>query len=337
MEVSVFNGILHLFSSNTKGGKTDKDKHMEFEKLTFGDIMQSGILYFDREHEQACRNICETLRITNLPDIDGEHYHEYSNGEFTKLTISPDHRLAVSQRIFDEGILERFEANGHNVFFVFEGLTLRGIVHMSDYNRNIVLQRIQDDLLRYERMLRQWFRTHELKNQDMLDMFRQKYEKYKEEWAQISVESSKKKDRESSMNIWEGKLIAFDRKKKKIAQDSDFIHFEFRDLLEFAQHITDNSYTLPNNRYINELGDLRNTAMHAKDPVTMSTDRIYSLSDFKNLFRRVNMLRTEHDKLQHLSRVHPTQMRSMELENRFKLEIITNHHPKALNYFLDLD
>lgn len=60
---------------------------MKHLNLSFGDIAQRGILYYDKEVEKACLSICKTLKIGNLPDYDSEHYFELEDGKFKKKLI----------------------------------------------------------------------------------------------------------------------------------------------------------------------------------------------------------------------------------------------------------
>ena len=129
---------------------------MKHLKLTFGEIEQRGILYYDQEVAQACLHICQTLKIDNMPDYDSEHYYELNGKKFTKKTIEKKNRLLTDDKVFDPSLLEKFRSNQHNVLFVFKGEVLSGIVHFSDYNQTSVLQAIQDDVLTFERKMREY-------------------------------------------------------------------------------------------------------------------------------------------------------------------------------------
>ena len=82
---------------------------MNYLKLTFGDIMQSKILFYDKEVEEACIDICDTLHIDNMPDIDGMNYHERVNGKFILHKIEKIHRLDIDQPIFTDELVKKFE------------------------------------------------------------------------------------------------------------------------------------------------------------------------------------------------------------------------------------
>ena len=136
---------------------------MQHLKLTFENIMQSQILFYDKKVEAACFDICEHLKIDNMPAINGKNYYELQNAQFKSKTIRKLHKLFIDDSIFKPVIQKKFMANKHNVLFVFEENVLRGVVHISDYNRNNVLESVQDDLLAFERKLRQLILLNGLK------------------------------------------------------------------------------------------------------------------------------------------------------------------------------
>ena len=57
---------------------------MNYKKLTFEEIMQDKILYYDKEVESACYNICYTLKIDNMPGYDSNYYYELVDNKFVK-------------------------------------------------------------------------------------------------------------------------------------------------------------------------------------------------------------------------------------------------------------
>jgi len=78
-------------------------------------------------------------------------------------------------------------------------------------------------------------------------------------------------------------------------------------------------------------------AMHGKNPVALHKDTsIYSLESLQRLMESLLVLRQEYALVINKLRQHPDFLKSIELENRSKLEIIHNHHPKALQYFLGM-
>lgn len=114
---------------------------MNYQKLTFENIMQDKILFYDKELEIACYDICNTLKIDNMPGYDSNYYYELIDNKFEKAQIVDEVKLEINDRIFEPQNIEKFNNNKHNVLFVYSGKILKGIVHFADYNRNIVFEK----------------------------------------------------------------------------------------------------------------------------------------------------------------------------------------------------
>ena len=311
---------------------------MKHLKVTFEDIMQSSILFYEKQEEAGCFDICNYLQIDNLPALDGVHFFELVSGAFQEKRILEKHKVDMNTSIFSLGIFEQFKQNKHNVLFVFEGEVLMGVVHISDYNRDIVLQAIQDDILAFERKLRELILLHGFSNEDMLEYYKHQMGKAK---------------KEKNILFYENKLRNFSSRKDEIKSLGAFQLFDFSDLMEFAgSSFTKNLHKI-SHAFIggkekdgaNSLRELRNMAMHGKNPVSKDfpgqafdkTSSIYSIDSLQVLMDRLKVLRTEYASISNKIRKHPDRLKAMELENRFKLEIIHDHHPRALQYFLNFE
>ena len=299
---------------------------MKHLKLTFGDIAQSGILYYDKEVEKACINICEALKIDNMPDYDSEHYYELENGQFKRKLIESENRLSASDKIFDDSLIEKFSSNTHNVLFVFKGEVLTGIVHFSDYNQTNVLHAIQDDVLTFERKMREYLFLKNFRNEDMLNYFKYRAEK-----------------NEHSKRYYEGRLHRLEKRKDELNQLGEFQMFDLKDLLEFGNDAPSGKlfeYTKIDleDRSIYEstlVNSLRNMAMHGKNPVEIDEESsVYSIESLEYLFTALKVLETFTYRIEKLITNHGDYKKSVMMDNRSKLEIIYQHHPKALNYFM---
>lgn len=299
---------------------------MKHLKLTFGDIAQRGILYYDKEVEKACINICKSLKIDNMPAYDSEHYYELEDKQFTKKPIQEKDRLATGDNIFDASLIEKFRSNKHHVNFVFKGEVLTGIVHFSDYNQTSVLRAIQDDVLTFERKMREYLFLKGFKNQDMLDYFKYRAEK-----------------NEHSRRFYEKRLFQLEKRKEELSQLGEFQMFDLKDLLEFGNDAPSKKsfeYTKVNlrDREIYEstlVNSLRNMAMHGKNPVELDEESsVYSIESLEYLFKALKILETFTYRIEKLIANHGDYKKSVRMDNRSKLEIIYQHHPKALRYFL---
>jgi hypothetical protein len=301
---------------------------MQHLKLTFENIMQSKILYYDEDAQESCTDICDYLQIDNMPALDGKYFYERSGGHFKKSSIEQNHRLPLNKCIFDNDLLNFFRDNKHNVLFVFDESVIHGIVHISDYNRDIVLQAIQDDILSFERKLRQLILLHGKKNDNMRAYFEYKL-------------ASSKKDRDKS--YYENKVKLYDNKVHEINSLGQFQLFDFSDIMDFASSsFSDKIHTfgqyeinMSKKNGAEELKKLRNLAMHGKNPVSINYETsIFSLDSLEQLFESLKILRKEYSAISLKIRQHPDFQKSIKLENRSKLDIIHYHHPKALEYFL---
>jgi hypothetical protein len=56
---------------------------MKLYALTFGDIMERNVLYYDEQQQEACAHLCQTLKIDYLPALDGLNKYELKGNVFT--------------------------------------------------------------------------------------------------------------------------------------------------------------------------------------------------------------------------------------------------------------
>ncbi len=299
---------------------------MQHKKLNFKDISQQNILYYDEELKEACLSICKSLRIHNMPAYDSQHYYELRDGSFSKKEIEETDKLLTENPIFDEGLLKKFKSHRDSVLFVFKGEVLSGIVHFADYNQTKVLQAIQDDVLTFERRMRQYLFLKSYRNEDMINFFHYRAEKY-----------------DNTKEFYSEKIGILEKRADEMNQLGEFQVFDLRDLLEFGNSsYTDKlfpSETIEvNGRKIDQIRlvtSLRNMAMHGKNPVEKDEETsVYSIESLRYLF---TALKTLEDFTYHIEKLISSQedyRKSLVMDNRSKLEIIHEHHPQALNYFI---
>lgn len=299
---------------------------MQHLNLTFDDIAQKKILYYDKEVEEACFDICDSLKIDNMPAYNSKHYYELIEGRFQKKIITKSTKLSIQKGIFEELLLNKFQQNKHNVLFVFKGDVLNGIVHFSDYNQTRVLQAIQDDVLTFERRVRQYLFLMNFRNENIIEYFSYRAEKSK-----------------SSKDFYLSRIKTLEKRTQEMNQLGEFQIFDLKDLLDFGNSSMSNKL-LPastikiNDKNISEINlitSLRNIAMHGKNPVERDQQSsVYSLDSLRYLFTALKTLETFTYRVEKLISDHPDHKKSVLMDNRSKLEIIHQHHPKALNYFI---
>ena len=302
---------------------------MKHLKLTVEDIMQPKILFYDDHCQNACFEICNYLKIDNLPHISGNYFYELIEDKFEKKQLKSKHKTSIYTPIFSEGLLERFKNNKHNVLFVYYEQSIKGVVHISDYNNDIMLQYIQDDILTLERKLRQLILLKGFLNNHMIDYLNQKKN-------ENNLRDKKK---------YSNKLRIIAKKKEELEAIGHFQLFEFSDILEFAESNFTNSifktkdYKFDGNIESGKeiLRKLRNLAMHGKNPIEkQSATSIYSFESLKNLSNSLLVLRKEYSRITNTINSHPAYKRIKLLGNKNKLELISKYRSKSLDYFLDL-
>lgn len=289
--------------------------------------MQSSILYYDKSVENACFNICETLKIDNMPSYNSKFYYELQGGKFERKRIRKNLKLETTDRIFDVRCIRKFKNNKHNVLFVFEGEILKGVVHFADYNKNNVLKRVQDDILTFELNLREYLILNSYRNEDVISFFEYKLEKMKNL---------------NNQDFLKNKLKFLRSKKDQMENLGVFQLFDLSDLMHFCN----SSFSGPlfkfenHSNLNNESGDkiissIRNMAMHGKNPIEKNQDTsIYSIESLLNLKIGLEILNEYNSKLEELIHLNGDYQKSIQLENQNKLKIIHEHHPKALKYFI---
>ena len=300
---------------------------MNYKKITFEEIMQDKILYYDNEVETACFNICNTLKIDNMPGYDSNYYYELVHNKFIEKQIEDSLRLEISDRIFDPQNIEKFRNNNHNVLFVYSGKILKGIVHFADYNRNIVLKRIQDDVLNFELNLREFLVLKGKKMDDIIKYY---------EYAILKEKS------ETNINHIKRRLLFFKNKENEINSLGEFQLCELSDLMDYCNSsFSNNIFKFENHedfdfRIGNHIiGPLRNIVMHGKNPIEKDVDTsIFSIKSLIKFQKSLEILKYYNSKLEELIYTNDDYQLSVKLENQNKLKIIHEHHPRALKYFI---
>jgi hypothetical protein len=294
---------------------------MKTLKITVEEIMQSEILYYDEEVESACKNICELLKIDSMPCLTGDSHMKYENNSFRIMSINDDKKISTDDLISSETVLRKFKNNKHDILFCYEGNILKGVVHICDYNKNVVLQKIQDDILTFERTLRHLMILSGKRDEDMIKYFKYKIEKD-----------------ERYTDFYTIKIRRYNNKLGDNKEIGPFQQFDFSDLLNFCSSNFQQSkiYGIPGSK-IEKLKNLRNLAMHGKNPIEKNVETsIYDLKSLENLTNMLNILKDELNSIKSRINGSTDYTKSIKLNNKAKLEIIDKFHPFAINYYLNL-
>lgn len=241
--------------------------------LTISNLQVTDILYYDEAFRHACYRFCEQRDIDYLPSVedDGFVYQVDSDTKsFLKIQILDTQRVDTHEEIFHPKLLARFNTFG--VLFVYENHNLVGVVHFSDYNKDIVRIYVYSLIIEYERLLRILL-SKDYQNANMVDFLR-----------------AKKK---------QNKIREYEKRETQADRLPPFHLFYLSDLIEFANE----NGVFNTNPHINVL---RNKIMHAQELVEMkdfkTDDYIYDYRTFELFFRQVTVLK--HDLKRVRNRLH---------------------------------
>lgn len=297
---------------------------MVSKKLNFEDIMQSKILYYDIEAVEACLDICNTLKINFLPDYDSKHYYELLDNNFIKKPIHDAIKVNVDDKIFNKVCVDKFINNDHNVLFVFSGKVLKGIVHYADYNRNIVLSKLQIDVLNFEQNLRELLVLNNKSNDDIIDFFKHK------------LTSS---SREREIEHYRDRLASSNKNINTMSNVGPFQMFNLSDLIDYtSSSFSDKILSFNKHQDLDSVSTIkfiRNMAMHGKNPIEIDNETsIYSIESLKKLSSSIEVLEHYSHLIDEKINENSDYVLTKKLENINKLNIIHKHHPNSLKYFL---
>jgi hypothetical protein len=297
---------------------------MKIKSITVGEICSTYLIYFDSEKTQECAGVCSHLGVDYLPLIGSKYYAEFNSGKFEESLISQEISVSKYTQILEDEFSKKLSSAKHNVLFVFDGKVLCGVIHISDLNRNLVINALQNDFLSFERNLRQFYLLNGVSNQSIINFFDYRAKKGSDHY--------KKKFNDYTS----------DDKKEELKKFGELQHFYLNDLLLFGNsnfssklfvtNEMDNRLNRPNDEIINSL---RNSVMHAKDSIDTKTD--LNLNSEKNLneFKiKVNVFVNAFERLDFALKSNSNYIKAIKLDNFSKLQIIGEHFPNAIEFFI---
>jgi hypothetical protein len=304
---------------------------MKIKELTVGDIASCSMLYYDASQEIACHAVCDYLQIDNLPIIGSFEYAERSNGEFEIKPVKSANSVNPYVRLLDLDLQDKLINSPHNVLFVDDGGFVSGVLHISDFNRNRVIQAIQHDMLVFERSLRQFLLLNRVSNDDLVGFMKQK-----------AGNREKREER-----YWGNQYDFFDSilKGKGRISGPPLQSFMLSHLLDYSNSSisgklfkTSLSVCLSDGKNHDArsiINKLRNDAMHAKDLIDKHHGLdLYSVNDIIDFYKRINVFIKYNEILQVQILKHDSHIRAVSLDNESKLKIIQFQYPNAIDYFL---
>jgi hypothetical protein len=293
---------------------------MKIKSLTVGDITSQNLLYYEASCEKECLGVCDYLNIDLLPLIGQAQFAERMGNVFKVKAIDENTSISPFVSILDQQFRSRLIFAKHNVVFVVDGKITKGVVHISDLNRNAITQAIQQDYLLFERNLRHLLQLNELTNIDVLDFMKSRAQK------------------DNSKEYWQGQYDSYSSmlKKKNIEHHSDLQLFNLSHLLEFGNsELGRYGFPISTSEEKKSLIDLRNKVMHAKDSIDLSNAYdIQTAQQLNKFYETIEVFIKYYELLEEKIFSHNKHCRAIILDNASKLKIIGDHYPNAIEYFI---
>lgn len=301
---------------------------MKIKSLIVRDISSKSLLYYEKSLESECLGICKYLDIDFLPIIGKFEYAKREKEGYIVKDIPKSLTISEFSRLLDFEVRKKISAAPKNLLFVAEGKALKGVVQISDFNRNIVSQAIQQDMLVFERNLRQWYLLNDIKNENIREFF------------EYSAKKNPKKE------YWSKELDLYRVKDKsgELKKHGELQLFTLSQLLDFGNSSVSKKLFLTNDSkesYLEKkdprsvIIELRNIVMHAKDSIsTQSEFELHKINELQKFYQRIDTFIVKYEQLETLIQGHEKQRRAIILDNESKLKIIGNHYPNAIEFFL---
>ena len=261
---------------------------MYIAPLTFADIMETDLYYFDESrledpaYIELCVRFCKSLGISQLPGLrQNPTYFELADEGFTgPMPLMTDQAIEVSTHIFSPMALNKFKKSPNNVLFVVENGRIIGVTHICDYNKNQVYLYYYAHILDFETRMRELLILNGYTSDDMIRFF----------------EASAKNLQPPQSKVYEQKvsMARSDRQQKLRETIGDFQGYSITDLMWLARYLKIFKQT---REEIIELRQLRNYVMHGQD--TVETDGLlFNIESLENHFRRLEIFRRKNTELQ---------------------------------------
>lgn len=232
------------------------------------DIQTVDLLYYEESNGKGCFEYCEMRNIDCLPAIGNPSIFYKKNDlnhGFDRLVLGSNRRLDGHTFLFQPDLVNRFKRQP--VQFVFTRGELTGVVHFSDYNKDLVDNYLFNQFAKYERGLRELLKRNRLDNESMKTFFEGK----SAEPGEVGKFYLKR------LNRYKSTL-----KKRENAKDFQLDYLDdLIGLLEF-HHIIELD---------DDVVDLRNMVMHVHPLIEMkdahTDDYIFTRDSFERFFGHV--------------------------------------------------
>ncbi len=284
--------------------------------ITFADIMEKDLYYYDPSRKDICRRFCEMLHISYLPHLSEEPSFFSWNAkkeEFEGPNVIT-HRVSVKadDPIFQPSVLKKFSYHHHNVLFVLEENRLAGVVHIADYNKNSVLLTYYAYLLDFEKKLRELLIFCGRTNADLVNYYKR--------MMGILYGGPQEHCRRQYNDYMRN-----EKKIRMMEALGPFQAFPIADLMYFAREQQLFNIELTD---VQELKELRNSIMHGQDVVGQD-DRLFSMESMQKHFERIQLFEKYYSMLK-INLNHAT-LDELAAKNKAKLDMLDAFSRPVLN------
>ena len=253
-------------------------------------ISTSGIIFYSDSHRAVCERIGKVLKIEVFPDSNQKHFWSINDG-WAKQDIRDDQKIKSNALVFDNNIIEKMMSAEGNILFSFRGNIMEGMLHFTNYDKQLVYQALYQNFYTYETNLRNYLSSMKYNYNDFehyyeYKLFTSKREKDKE-FYRIQLEKLKSK----------GFL-------DEAKQLGPLQRLDLRELMLFAK----SSYHKPLKLdriglmtiALDDISELRNTVMHSKDFIGLTDNKPHDFETFHSFFKKVISFKKDFELLQNL-------------------------------------
>ncbi|XSG74679.1 hypothetical protein ACP8Y2_21150 [Herpetosiphon llansteffanensis] len=239
------------------------------ERVRIADIMTPAdeVIFYDPAMEEKLRQFCKERAISYLPsseESDTRCFQYQRNKNSFHLIPIGDLKIDTDVDVFSGQALVQFE--DHKVLFVYHHGEFCGVVHFSDYNKDVINIYLYTLISKYEKSIRELLRKSSLENSDMGKFF--------------------------ELNKFNGRINNYNKpsKRKILASKPHFDQFYIDDLIGLLNHkIEDINLDL-------DVKELRNSIMHSNETINKDQEGgglIFDINQFSTFFRRVTSLKKD--------------------------------------------
>lgn len=246
--------------------------------LHIREIETREILYYEPDLDGRCYEFCAARDIDCLPAVDRSfdlYVRDDAKRSFRRQACEPDRIVEAHQVAFDLATLPAFAR--YRLLLVRDHGELHGVIHFSDFNKEVVSRYLYGLLYRYERALRALLALSGYNNEHLLRYIREMAQKAETKAARMHY-GGRKGDYHT------------ERFQEKLRNSPAFQPFYLDDLIDFANA---SGETLDP-----AVVELRNRVMHSHEMVNKedwdANGSIFEFEYFERFFRQALALQADY-------------------------------------------